>query len=95
MFSPKAQTLAVAGLVEPGVGVLPIVHWQTHAIARWLQVRKSDPERADSFKLQVNAESNQHAVEHVDPRRRLVVDAEEYLASLGRIIDTLEQEPAK
>ncbi|MFG3338842.1 flavin-containing monooxygenase [Glycomyces sp. NPDC048151] len=97
MFSPKAQTLAVAGLVEPGVGVLPIVHWQTHAIARWLQVRKSDPERAESFKQQVNAESGHVATGSGDssPRRRLVVDAEEYLASLGRIIDTLEQEPAK
>jgi hypothetical protein len=97
MFSPESQTLAVAGLVEPGVGVLPIVHWQTHAIARWLQVRKGDAERATNFRDQVHLESTQHAVEPggSSPRHQLTVDAEAYLASLGRIIDTLEQEPAK
>ncbi|MCD0444501.1 NAD(P)-binding domain-containing protein [Glycomyces sp. A-F 0318] len=97
MFSPKSQTLAVAGLVEPGVGVLPIVHWQTHAIARWLQVRKSDPERAKNFRDQVQSETTGQAdgPGAASPRHRLAVDAEEYLASLARIIDTLEQEPAK
>lgn len=97
MFSPKAETLAVAGLVEPGVGVLPIVHWQTHAIAHWLHVRKGDPDRAANFRRQVVAESGHYAVEPggASPRHQLAVDAEEYLASLGRIIDILEQEPAK
>jgi hypothetical protein len=96
MFSPKMETLAVAGLVEPGVGVLPIVHWQTHAISHWLQVRKEDPERATNFKSQVRSEAEQDtAPGGPSPRHRLAVDAEEYLASLGRIIDTLEQEPAK
>lgn len=97
MFSPKHETLAIAGLVEPGVGVLPIVHWQTHAIAHWLQVRKGDPDRAANFRHQVVSESAQYAVEPggTSPRHQLAVDAEEYLASLGRIIDTLEQEPAK
>ncbi|MEU6859502.1 NAD(P)-binding domain-containing protein [Glycomyces sp. NPDC046736] len=96
MFSPRLETLAVAGLVEPGVGVLPIVHWQTHAIAHWLQVRKGDPERAANFRRQVVNESVEPEEEPGSaPRRRLAVDPEEYLASLGRIIDTLEQEPAK
>jgi hypothetical protein len=97
MFSPESQTLAVAGLVEPGVGVLPIVHWQTHAIARWLQVRKGDPERAKNFRDQVQSETLGQAdgPGGASPRHRLAVDAEEYLASLARIIDTLEQEPAK
>jgi hypothetical protein len=96
MFSPKMETLAVAGLVEPGVGVLPIVHWQTHAIAHWLLVRKSDPERAANFRVQVRTEAEQDtAPAGTSPRHRLAVDAATYLASLGRIIDTLEQEPAK
>ncbi|GAB3223244.1 NAD(P)-binding domain-containing protein [Glycomyces halotolerans] len=97
MFSPRVETLAVAGLVEPGVGVLPIVHWQTHAISHWLHIRNGDPERAVNFRQQVVSESDQYAVESTgtSPRHRLAVDAEEYLASLGRIIDTLEQEPAK
>jgi hypothetical protein len=97
MFSPRVETLAVAGLVEPGVGTLPIVHWQTHAISHWLHIRKGDPERAANFRQQVVSESAQYAVDStgVSPRHQLAVDAEEYLASLGRIIDTLEQEPAK
>ncbi|SDD19614.1 flavin-containing monooxygenase [Glycomyces harbinensis] len=97
MFSPRLETLAVAGLVEPGVGVLPIVHWQTHAIAHWLHVRKGDPERAANFRRQVVSESGQYEIEPsgASPRHQLAVDAEAYLASLGRIIDTLEQEPAK
>ncbi|GAB3649990.1 flavin-containing monooxygenase [Glycomyces tarimensis] len=97
MFSPKVETLAVAGLVEPGVGVLPIVHWQTHAISHWLTIRKGDPERAANFRQQVVSESDQYTVDSngISPRHRLAVDAEEYLAGLGRIIDTLEQEPAK
>ncbi|WP_246039699.1 flavin-containing monooxygenase [Glycomyces buryatensis] len=97
MFSPRTETLAVAGLVEPGVGALPIVHWQTHAISHWLQVRKEDPERAAAFKHQVVSESAQYEVNStgISPRHQLAVDVEEYLASLGRIIDTLEQEPAK
>jgi hypothetical protein len=97
MFSPRMETLAVAGLVEPGVGVLPIVHWQTHAIAHWLLVRKSDPERAANFRVQVRSESEQDTSRPAgsSPRHQLAVDAEVYLASLGRIIDTLEQEPAK
>lgn len=97
MFSPEAETLAVAGLVEPGVGVLPIVHWQTHAISHWLTIRRGDPERAVNFRNQVVSESAQYSVASTgaSPRHRLAVDAEEYLAGLGRIIDTLEQEPAK
>ena len=97
MFSPVAETLAVVGFVEPGAGVLPIAHWQTHAISHWLTIRKGDPERAANFRNQVVSESDQYAVESsgISPRHRLAVDAQEYLASLGRIIDTLEQEPAK
>jgi cation diffusion facilitator CzcD-associated flavoprotein CzcO len=96
MFSPRVETLAGAVMVEPGVGVLPIVHWQTHAIAHWLHVRRGDPERAADFRRQVVSESAQYAVESegLSPRHQLAVSAEEYLASLGRIIDTLEREPA-
>ncbi|GAB4006959.1 hypothetical protein GCM10029992_59330 [Glycomyces albus] len=77
--------------------MLPIVHWQTHAISHWLTIRKGDPERAANFRQQVVSESDQYAVSSsgISPRHRLAVDAQEYLDGLGRIIDTLEQEPAK
>ncbi|QSB06308.1 flavin-containing monooxygenase [Natronoglycomyces albus] len=93
MFSPLSETLAVAGLVEPGIGVFPVVHWQTHAIARWLQVRSGDPARATAFREQVVAETKKTTPpvsEGLSPRHRLAVSSEEYLPSLARIIRTLE-----
>ncbi|MEV6525387.1 NAD(P)-binding domain-containing protein [Longispora sp. NPDC051575] len=46
MFAPRHPTLAVAGLVQPDSGQFPLVHWQTQAIARWLTLRNTNPERA-------------------------------------------------
>lgn len=48
-FARRYPTLAIAGLVQPDSGVLPIVHWQTVAIARWLRLREADPHRAAAF----------------------------------------------
>lgn len=48
-FPRRFPTLAVAGLVQPDSGVLPIVHWQTMAMARWLRLREADPVRARAF----------------------------------------------
>lgn len=42
-FSRRYPTLAVAGLLEPDAGLLPLVHWQTVAIARWWLRRQRDP----------------------------------------------------
>lgn len=93
MFSPMSETLAVAGLVEPGIGVFPVVHWQTHAIARWLHVRQGDPERAKAFRQQVLEETEKTTPPEsngLSPRHRLAVSSEEYMPSLARIIRTLE-----
>src|SRR5690606_344440 len=45
-FSRQYPTLAVAGLLEPDGGLLPLVHWQTVAIARWWLRRAQNPEAA-------------------------------------------------
>jgi hypothetical protein len=48
-FSPAFPTLAVAGLLQPDSGLFSLVHWQTVAMARWLRLRESAPDRAASF----------------------------------------------
>ncbi|GGQ52523.1 flavin-containing monooxygenase [Couchioplanes azureus] len=45
-FARRHPTLAVVGLVESDHGLLPLAHWQSVAVARWLRLRREDPERA-------------------------------------------------
>ena len=45
-FARRYPTLAVAGLLQPDSGLFTLVHWQTVAIARWLRLRESAPQRA-------------------------------------------------
>lgn len=93
LFSPASETLFVAGLLQVDGALFPLVHWQTVAIAKWLQVRAGDPERAKEFRSQVMAESGKrytdpHMVD--SPRHILEVSGDRYAASVGRIIDTLD-----
>lgn len=95
MFSPASETLFVAGLLQADVGIFPLVHWQTVAIAKWLQVRASDPERAKAFRGQVVTEAGTRYVgaEMTDSdRHRLEVSHDRYLDSVARIIETLDKE---
>jgi thioredoxin reductase len=48
-FPRRYPTLAVAGLLQPDSGMFTLVHWQTVAVARWLRLRESDPQRAAAF----------------------------------------------
>ena len=45
-FARRHPTLAVIGLLQADAGVLPLAHWQSVAVARWLRLRASDPVRA-------------------------------------------------
>lgn len=95
MFSPSSETLFVAGLLQADVGIFPLVHWQTVAIAKWLRVRATDPQRAKEFRGQVvtEADSRYTTNEMVDtPRHRFEVSHGRYLDSVSRIIDTLDKE---
>lgn len=96
MFSPNSETFFVAGMIQAEVGILPLVHWQTVAIAKWLRVRVADPERAKEFRDRVVSEADARHVsaEMVDSaRHRLEVSCDRYLDSVARIIDTLDKEP--
>lgn len=95
MFSPSSETLFVAGLLQADTGIFPLVHWQTVAIAKWLRVRISDPERAKQFRGQVVTEADTRYTDTpmVDsPRHRLEVSSERYMQSVARIINTLDKE---
>ena len=37
-FARKHPTLAVVGLLQPDAGLLPLAHWQSVAVARWLSI---------------------------------------------------------
>jgi thioredoxin reductase len=45
-FARKHPTLAVVGLVQSDAGLFPLAHWQSVAVARWLRLRRTDPDRA-------------------------------------------------
>ena len=45
-FARKHPTFAVVGLLQPDAGLLPLAHWQSVAVARWLRLRLDDPVRA-------------------------------------------------
>ncbi|WP_305786233.1 flavin-containing monooxygenase [Symbioplanes lichenis] len=45
-FARKHPTLAVVGLVQSDAGLFPLAHWQSVAVARWLRLRLTDPDRA-------------------------------------------------
>ncbi|WP_306212119.1 flavin-containing monooxygenase [Actinoplanes sp. RD1] len=45
-FARKHPTLAVVGLVQSDSGLFPLAHWQSVAVARWLRLRLTDPDRA-------------------------------------------------
>jgi NADPH-dependent 2,4-dienoyl-CoA reductase/sulfur reductase-like enzyme len=45
-FARRYPTLAVVGLLQGDAGLFPLAHWQSVAVARWLRLRITDPERA-------------------------------------------------
>jgi hypothetical protein len=54
-FARKHPTLAVVGLLQPDAGVLPLAHWQSVAVARWLRLRATDPVRAAAVQQKESA----------------------------------------
>jgi hypothetical protein len=89
----RQPTLAVAGLLQPDSGVLPLVHWQTVVIARWLQLRQVDPDRAARCwsRLAGQQPGALTAARTKDSTRHwFEVDHTRYLRALQRTLDGLE-----
>ena len=92
-FPRRYPTLAVAGLLEPDSGLLPLVHWQTVAIARWLRLRRVAPERARAFHARIDAEAGRRyhrGASTTATRHWFTVSAIDYLRALERALDELE-----
>ncbi|HEV2088734.1 MAG TPA: NAD(P)-binding domain-containing protein [Cryptosporangiaceae bacterium] len=56
IFTPRHQTLAVAGLIQPDSGQFTLTHWQTMAIAAALRARHDAPARYARFRRRVLGE---------------------------------------
>lgn len=92
-FSRQHPTLAVAGLPQTDSGVLPVVHWQTVAIARWLRLRQVDPDRAAGFWSRLGSDGHRSwtgARTKRSARHWFEVDRVRYLRALQRTLDGLE-----
>jgi hypothetical protein len=93
LFSPQHPTLAVAGLLQPDAGVLPLVHWQTVVIARWLRLRRSDPRRASTLWRRFGGRPGrrwQEARVKDSTRHWFEISHRRYLRALQRTLDELE-----
>lgn len=54
-FARRHPTLAVIGLVQADMGLFPLAHWQSVAVARWLRLRVADPVRAAAVQQRESA----------------------------------------
>jgi thioredoxin reductase len=92
-FARKHPTLAVVGLVQADFGLLPLPHWQSVAVARWLRLRTTDPARAGAVQQKESTRplktwSRRSVVP--SPRHWFEVDHVDYLRSLEDLIKQLE-----
>jgi hypothetical protein len=92
-FARKHPTLAVVGLLQPDAGVLPLAHWQSVAIARWLRLRLDDPVRAAAVQQKESARSvRSWSRRRVVPTRRhwFEVDHVAYLRAVEGLLREME-----
>jgi thioredoxin reductase len=93
VFHPDRDDLFVAGLIQPDSGQFCLVHWQTVAIARFLELRAHDRRGAERFLARARdhlEDRSDRGVRYVDSTRHLVeVEHAEYIADLDRDIREL------
>jgi len=93
IFTPKHESLFVAGLIQPDSGQFTLAHWQTVAIAAYLRARREAPRRAHDFRGRVRSESGQSytgGASYADStRHQFEVAHQEYLRGLERTINGL------
>lgn len=95
VFSPHHDNLFMAGLIQPDSGQFTLAHWQSVAIAQFLQARQRRPAAAAGFRDVVRRE-----IDHVyssgaryknSTRHYYEVAHMDYLRGLERTINLLEQ----
>jgi thioredoxin reductase len=93
VFHPERDDLFVAGLIQPDSGQFCLVHWQTVAIARFLELRAHDPRGADAFLARARGhleDRSDGGVRYLESTRHLVeVEHADYIADLDRDIREL------
>ncbi|RZU52890.1 cation diffusion facilitator CzcD-associated flavoprotein CzcO [Krasilnikovia cinnamomea] len=92
-FARQHPTLAVVGLLEPDAGLLPLAHWQSVAVARWLRLYATDRARA----AQVQRRESTRAPRGWSGRRAgpaprdwFAVESTRYLRALEDLLTRLE-----
>ena len=92
-FARKHPTLTVVGLVQADAGLFPLAHWQAVAIARWLRLRTTDPQRAAAVQQKESARPVRgwQRVEVVPTRRHwFEVDHVRYLLAVESLLREME-----
>jgi flavin-binding monooxygenase-like protein len=92
-FARRHPTLAVVGMVQADAGLFPLAHWQSVAVARWLRLRLTDPERAATVQQKestrpVGSWSRQHVVP--SSRHWFEVGNTTYLRALEDMLKQME-----
>ena len=94
VFHPELDTLFVAGLIQPDSGQFGLVHWQTRAIALFLDAaRRGTPaaERFRALKRGPDADPG-HGIRYKESTRHyLEVEHWSYLRGLRKICEMLER----
>jgi cation diffusion facilitator CzcD-associated flavoprotein CzcO len=98
VFHPGRDDLFVAGLIQPDSGQFCLVHWQTVAIARFLELRRHDPRAAAAFLADARdhlEDRSDGGVRYLESTRHLVeVEHADYITDLDRDIRRLSSVPA-
>ena len=92
-FARRHPTLAVVGLLQSDAGLFPLAHWQSVAVARWLRLRLTDPDRAASVQQRESARPLRGWTRiKVVPSSRhwFEVSATSYLRALEDLIEQME-----
>lgn len=91
-FPRRHPTLAIVGLLQPDSGVLPLMHWQSVAVARWLRLREAQPASAEKFWVTVSGQADRRwtrARVKDSTRHWFEVGHVDYLRALQRTLDDL------
>jgi hypothetical protein len=92
-FARRHPTLAVVGLLQPDSGLFPLAHWQSVAVARWLRLRLSDPDRAAAVQAKESKRPvKRWSLRQVTPSSRhwFEISHIDYLRTLDDLLAELE-----
>jgi len=94
VFHPERDNLFVAGLIQPDSGQFSLVHWQTRAVALFLDAARRGTPAADAFRRARRAvdEDLGHGIRYKDSsRHHLEVEHWSYRKGLQRICRDLSR----